>query len=372
MIRVVVVGGSGAFGQRLCARLCERSDFQVVVAGRDRDKAGAAARALAKTARHPIDTACLDATSVTGDALAALGATLVINASGPFQASNYALAEAAIAAHMHYVDLADDRRFVTGITKLDDAARDRRVSVISGASSVPGLSSTVFEYLAKDLVQVEAVEIAISPGADFDPGLATTQSVLRGIGRVHSVYQDGNWHRRFGWQDLSRRPFGALGNRWLANVDVPDLSLIPDRRDDIQTVRFQAGLEIGMQHLGLWALSGLTRAGLLKNPERLATPLLKLRRWTKFLGSDRGGMRIAVTGDERSGARITKCWTLTATNGHGPYVPTLASAILAKAISSGNRLQPGAYACYDLFSYTDIKKELSGLSISCTIERRVC
>lgn len=370
-MRVLIVGGSGAFGQRVSARLCQHADLDLTLAGRQIEKTRATARSLSKLSHRPIASIRLDATSVTAGDLSALRPHIIINASGPFQSSTYALAQAAIGARSHYIDLADDRRFVTGITSLNADARSQGVAVISGASSVPGLSTTVFEHLAAGFAQIKRVEIAISPGADFDPGLATTQAVLRGIGRPFPVRRAGQDQHGYGWQDLSRRRFGDLGRRWLANVEVPDLALIPNRHPDIETVTFQAGPEIWLHHLGLWALSGLVRTGVISRADRCAKALLRLRAWTKFLGSDRGGMQISITGERCDGKRDNLLWTLIATEGDGPYVPTLASTILAKAIARGDAPPPGAHPCYALFSYADFEKELSGLAISCTIERRV-
>ena len=90
----------------------------------------------------------LDATSATAPRPATLAATVLINASGPFQQQDYRLARACIAAGCHYIDLADARAFVTGIGVARRAKPARRVSVVSGASSVPGLSSAAVRRMA--------------------------------------------------------------------------------------------------------------------------------------------------------------------------------------------------------------------------------
>ena len=91
----------------------------------------------------------LDATTATAEALRALSADVLINASGPFQHHDYALPRACIAAGCHYIDLADARAFVTGIGVLDAEAKAAGVSVVSGASSVPGLSSAAVQRIGR-------------------------------------------------------------------------------------------------------------------------------------------------------------------------------------------------------------------------------
>jgi len=70
----------------------------------------------------------MDAESITADHLMAERASLVINASGPFQTQDYRVARAAIDAGAHYVDLTDARGFVTGIGALDGEASERAFS----------------------------------------------------------------------------------------------------------------------------------------------------------------------------------------------------------------------------------------------------
>ena len=124
--------------------------------------------------------------SATAADVQALAAAVLINASGPFQQQDYRLARACIAAGCHYIDLADARAFVTGINALDAEARAANVSVVSGASSVPGLSSAAVRHMSQDMQQLDEVEIGISPGNSFDPGLATAASIIGQAGQAVS------------------------------------------------------------------------------------------------------------------------------------------------------------------------------------------
>ena len=142
MSRILIVGGYGAFGARAARRLAREPGYEIVIAGRSKVAASAFADELARTAAAKVSHAILDAVTARAEDIRALSPTVVINASGPFQAQSYGLARACIGAACHYVDLADARAFVTGIAQLDREAHAAGVSVISGASSVPGLSST--------------------------------------------------------------------------------------------------------------------------------------------------------------------------------------------------------------------------------------
>jgi len=365
-MRVLIIGGYGAFGARAAERLARESDLEIVVAGRSRTRAEAAAAALRRGAKTSIGSAVLDATRTTAADLGALAPSVVINASGPYQARDYALAKACIAARCHYVDLADARSFVTGVMARDREAKAAGVLVASGASSVPGLSSAVVASFAGGFGRLERLDIAISPGSSFDPGAATAASVLGGAGKAIPMLLDGETRMVYGWQGLGRAVFPELGRRWTGYVEVPDLDLFPARYPSLRTVRFQAGLEVGLVHLGLWGLSWLVRAGAIGRPDRFAAPLLAVKRHLSFLGSDRGGMFVVLEGEDRQGQPKRVDWHLVAGSGHGAYVPAIPSVILAKRLARGTERRTGAMACMGLFTVVEFLAEVADLDISCS------
>jgi saccharopine dehydrogenase-like NADP-dependent oxidoreductase len=367
--RILVVGGYGAFGARVAERLAREPALEIIIAGRSEDKAHGYAEALARSGRARVTHAVLDATTATREALRALSADILINASGPFQHHDYALPRACIAAGCHYVDLADARAFVSGIGVLDAEAKAAGVSIVSGASSVPGLSSAAVRYLADDLAQLDEVHIAISPGNSFDPGLATAASIIGQAGKPFVVRRGGRALTVHGWQGLHRHRFPEVGYRWMSDVDVPDLDLFPQHYPELSTVRFSAGLEVGLFHLGLWAASWPARAGIVRSLAPLAAPMLGVKRQLSALGSDTGGMFVRVAGRDRTGISRTRTWHLVARSGDGPYVPAMASVILAKRTVAGDGPAPGAMPCFGLFTLGEFEAEISDLDITCWLER---
>ncbi|MGE0024778.1 MAG: saccharopine dehydrogenase family protein [Hyphomicrobium sp.] len=363
---ILVVGATGAFGQRIAELLARGEAIELVVAGRTRDALEAKAAALSTSSGHPVRVAVLDANVATAADVAALGVRLVINASGPYEAGSTTLARAAIAAGCHSIDLADSRAFVAGFGALDEAARAAGVLAVTGASSVPGLSSAVVAALRGGFATVDAIDIAISPGNAFDPGVATVASVLGGVGQPVGMLLDWQWRTVHGWQGLGRGSFGSAGRRWLGYVDVPDLDLFAREDARLGTVRFRAGLEVLPFHLGLWAASWLVRAGLIGSLAPLAPGLLAIKRALARLGSDRGGMFVELRGRDAEGHPKAVRWLLEAGSGHGPYVPALTSVALARRLASGAETRRGAMACFGLVGLDVILAEAAGLDIKCS------
>jgi hypothetical protein len=364
---VLVVGGAGAFGSRLVDGLVHTSDFAVVIAGRDLARTEASAVALGSRAR----AMRLDTATVTAQALRTSRAFAVVDAAGPFQGAQYRLARAAIAAGMHYVDLADARDFVAGFGALDQEARAAGLVALSGASSTPALSHAVLDRLTRGWRRLDTVEIAISPGNRNSPrGLSVVQAILSYAGRPVRVFADGVWTEQRGWGRPIRREMPRLGKRWLSLCETPDLDLVPARFAPRDAAIFRAGLELSVMHLGLYAASLIVQAGLLGS----LSPFAGVFRWTaerlKFFGSDRGGMMVAAAGNDAAGEPITAVWSLVAEKGDGPIIPTLPALAAIRALADGRITEAGARPCVGVLDLDTIAREFLPYRITTEIATR--
>src|SRR4029078_9824900 len=138
-------------------------------AGRSRDKAEAFAARLRREAPAQVIPATLDGGKIGSDDLKREPFDIVINATGPYQAQDYSLARACIAAGVHYLDLADARAFGNDMTGLGAGGRAAGVLVVSRGSPVPGLSSAGVDAYAPEFQSLQTVSTIISPGNSFDP-----------------------------------------------------------------------------------------------------------------------------------------------------------------------------------------------------------
>jgi Domain of unknown function (DUF4166)/Saccharopine dehydrogenase NADP binding domain len=366
--RIVVIGGTGSFGARLVAALVATTDLVVVIAARRIGPADDLAAAL--RARHPdraIETCALDAAALTPDDLKRLGAWCVADCAGPFQGAEPRVAEAAIAAGAHYVDIADARDFVAGFPRLDEAARTAGVLAVTGASSTPGVSQSVLDDLTRGWRRIDTIEIAISPGNRQPRGLSVVTAILANTGQRARVFLDGVWTDRRSWGLIERRRMPGLGRRWLALVETPDLDLVPQRFGPQRAAIFRAGLEVGVLHLGLWGLSKLVALGALSSLAPFARPLRRISELLSPFGSGRGGMTVTADGLNAEGESVTATWALVA-GPDGPNVPMLPALAIVRALAEGRLRHVGAEPCAGLLSLGEIARELARFRI---ITRRI-
>lgn len=357
-LRVLVLGGYGNFGAIISDKLATINNIKVVVAGRDAGRAEALARRIGGQA------ACIDAgDAALAEQLRALRADLVISTAGPFQGRDYRVPQAAIAADAHYIDIADARAYVCGITALDTAARSRNLLVVTGASSVPALSAAVVDRYVSEFRELREISYGISSSEKI-PGPATVAAVLGYCGRRITQWHDGAWRVVYGWQDLNRHLFRApLGHRFLANCDIPDLELFPSRYPAVRTVQFQAGLGLVPLQFGMGALSWLVRMGMAGNVAAFAPALRRLAVALEPFGNGMSGMFVKLSGTDHDGSPIQRNWELIAANNHGPNIPCMAAVALTRKLASGLQRLRGATPCIGLLTLDEYLAELAGLDI---------
>jgi hypothetical protein len=344
-MRVVVLGGAGNFGARIVRALQDDAAMELVSAGR---------RAVPVPGAEAVRTVVLDVAAPDfAERLAALEPGLVIHCVGPFQGQDYHVADAALAAGAHYVDLADGRDFVVGFAAAVAAAAQRAGRVaISGASTLPALSFAVVDALKAPLERLQSVDIAIAPGQRAPRGAATLAAVLSYLGRPFPVWREGAWTQAWGWMGLKRIRFG-FGTRWAAPCDVPDLALLPARYPSLKDAQFHAALEFGVQHAALWILAALRRRGVPVPVERWAGRLNAVASCFDVFGGAYGGMRVSIVGEDADGQLRRRSWQLTAPALHGPEIPCMAAILLARRLARGESVATGAAPCVGYLDLAD-------------------
>ena len=361
MHRILVLGGYGFFGSRICSSLARNPGVHLLIAGRNADKATALAYQIGLRAEN---AKALDVTDPKlADKLRKLQVATLIHTVGPFQEQNYAVARAAISAGCNYLDLADGRAFVTGIGALDAAARAAGVSVISGVSSLPALSSAVVDRYRGEFSRLDSIRMGITSGAVV-PGIATIRAVLGYCGQPFRALEKGEWTQVRGWLDTRVHEFPKpVDARLLGRCDVPDLDLLPARYAGVKTVSFHAGFASDAGHRLVEWLARLVHDGRLKSALPFARPLAYIAKWTESFFSDRGGMFITMQGLEPDGAPLTLTWNLIAYDNHGPNIPCGPAIALANKIAGGFEPPRGAMPCMGLLSVDEVLEPLKGLSI---------
>jgi saccharopine dehydrogenase-like NADP-dependent oxidoreductase len=356
-LTVLIVGGYGTFGGRLAALLAEDTRLRLLIGGRSLDKAGALIARLPKGAE--LVPVIFDRDSGTAGAIRALGVDVLVDATGPFQ--NYGddpfrLVRETIAARAHYLDLADSSAFVAGIAQFDAAAREQGVFVLSGVSSFPVLSVAAMRELTRGMSCVTSLTGGIAPSPRAGIGGNVVQAIMSYAGQSIQLTRDGRTTTASALTESTRYTIAPPGGLPLRNtrfslIDVPELMLLSAAQPGLQSVWMGGGTrpEILLRALNL--LAWLVRLRLLPSVGWLAGFghwLMSRMHW----GEHRGGMFVEVAGT-RDGATLKRSWHLVAEGDDGPFIPSMAIAIIVGKLLDGTQPAIGARPALDALSLAD-------------------
>ncbi len=352
-MNVIVLGGYGVFGTKLCELLC-KDGHEVWIAGRNLDRATKLANNLKAKSLYVDRNKDLSSMSK-------VGASVIIDASGPFQsygAKPYRVAEFCIENGMNYIDLSDSAEFTNGITQLDIRAKQKGCYVLSGASSVPAVSAAVVTELSQKLDHISSIETAILPGNTAPRGYSVIKSILSQVGLPQKSWRGEKWRIDNSWSDKQSYTFTNGEKRSAKTISVPDMVLFPDHFK-AQSVTFRAGQELRLLNWAVDAIAVLNRFRKKPPPNWIIKLCHLCALPTKPFGTDEGGMFVKVIGQNNEGL-VQKIWQLWATHGHGPYMPVVTPRALLKRTT----IPSGARPCISDVTLTDLRDALQDLKIT--------
>jgi lysine 6-dehydrogenase len=156
----IVVLGCGFHGRGIAYEIAAAADVKTLIAA---DIDGARAAAVAAKAGCEAATVDIFDTDVLGRVLD--GATLVFNAVGPYHRTAATVIEAALAAGVHYADMADDHEAAEMVflnPTWDARAREAGISILVGCGIAPGLTGLLARLGCERLEVAERVAVRFS------------------------------------------------------------------------------------------------------------------------------------------------------------------------------------------------------------------
>jgi hypothetical protein len=259
----LVVGGQGFFGRPLVEDLIQYSQAEVVVAGRHQRH----------VLRHPRLTwrrLDLEHPGPVGE----FG--VVVCAAGPYEGLSTALVEAAARDGVGYVDLSENQDFSVRARRLRS-----RAPVMTGLSVVPGLICLLAGRAA--VGKVRSIRAIIAPGSRPQRGDATLAAFLSGI---------HEWSER----EVIRFPEPVGRRAFYRTHSFGDPDLVAELFDGC-SFEFKVGSDVDLMNRGLEAVSWLKRKLAISYTCKARSALGAMMRSFSVLGSDRGAVRVEVTGE---------------------------------------------------------------------------
>ena len=197
-VDVLLLGAGGNSGRNIAREVVGRG-LSVRLAGRRTEPLAALAADLARTG-VPVTSMALDVGDPVTVRAAVARTRLVVNTVGPFARYAPSVLDACLDSGVSYVDIANERSAVRGALERDALARQRGVTVVTGAGFGPGGTESLVLGLVEELAEpTELVHVATVPAnSHVSQGVRDTIAALLPEGAT--TYEDGV---------LVRSPFGT-------------------------------------------------------------------------------------------------------------------------------------------------------------------
>ncbi len=352
--KILILGGHGPFTQHLVRGLCA-FPYAHCVLGVEQPRQADGQHGVLVEAVNPHDPDSLR------QALA--GAFAVVHAHGPFREPNYTVAAMCADLGVHYIDLADGRAHVGGITRLARRAQQTGSLIVSGAGTLPAVSGALVSLLASEFERISEIHTFLAPGRRDQRELASLHAVLSAAGRLMRIKERGRWREvHAGSRPQSVRFPPPVGQRRGYLSDSAELELFP-RHYGATTVTVRTGLQ-GFYSGLLAVLSTLRRRGWMTDElPRLLEWLIRLDGGGGGHRHGGGGLRVEVRGRRAGNETLAHTVYLVARDGCTPAIAAAPAVALVKRWLQYGVPQTGARAAVGLVAWEDIRRELLGHDI---------
>ena len=169
---------------------------------------------------------------------------LVLNLAGPFYLQAGSVARGAMAHGVPYVDICDDVEGVTAILGLDGEAKQRGVTLLTGAGGSPGLTNLMAARLLREH-DADGVRVVWATN-DPDPGgLAPLKHMLHMTVAPAPVWRNGKLVDRPGFDRADRRRYelpAGLGSVTVFNTAHPEPVTLGRAHPHLSEVSVQGAL----------------------------------------------------------------------------------------------------------------------------------
>jgi lysine 6-dehydrogenase len=187
-MKIIVLGGAGDMASRAVRELAAEPEVSAVTIA---DYNQEAALRLAGELGAKVSAVWVDANEYDGLVAALRGHDVAASGIGPFYRYEARVARAAIEAGAPYVSLCDDYDAAQAVLRLDGAAKDAGVTVLTGLGWTPGLSNVLARKGAAQFDLVDEINVAWGSSASDSEGYAVILHTLHIFTGLVPSFQKG-------------------------------------------------------------------------------------------------------------------------------------------------------------------------------------
>ena len=348
--KIVVIGGYGHVGGRICQALAQPYPGQVVAAGRSLKRA----EAFCSSSAGAILPLAIDVARAPDESLLQEAGLIIMC----LDQQDTRFVQACLARGIHYIDISANYSFLSQVEALHDLASERGASAWISVGLAPGLTNLLARLVRDKLDDTSTIEITIMLGLGDAHGKAALEWTLDNAVKDFENGQaaSGDRRRLVSLSDGRTVNWGnGLGKRRAYRFNFADQHILPGTLE-VSEVATRLSLDPGWM-TGL--LAAAKRLGLLQ-PLRL--PFLRSLAVRAFAGM-RMGQPLYALHVQANGRKDGQPASVAAVlrGRHESEVTALAAAAIALEICSG-RAPGGVRHIEQGFTYPELAHALEGVA----------
>ena len=273
MSKILILGGYGYAGKLLAKHLLAQTDVQIVIAGRNLEKAKSFADELNNSR---VTVGQVDASDFDSVKQALQGVTLCLVAA-PTTHHAETVIRACIEALVDYLDIQFSSKKLKALYAAEEEIKKAELCFITEAGYHPGLLAVLIRYIA---LKLDVIESALTAGYLNMKNIPYTEAVdelIEGFLEYQAqVYKNGAWTKPTSWDSRSFN-FGVdIGKRTCYSMFFEELRAIPYIYPTLKETGFYIS---GSNWFTDLIITPLVLVGLKLAPKRGLRPLGKLMWW---------------------------------------------------------------------------------------------
>jgi saccharopine dehydrogenase-like NADP-dependent oxidoreductase len=294
-MRIVVLGGAGDMGSEAVRDLVNNQEVkEVIVADLNFEKA----KELKKNLGEKIVPLSLDANNKENLIEVIKKGDVALSCIGPFYKFEAKIAKAAIEAGVNYVSICDDFDAVEEVLKLDQEAKNKNLTILTGMGWTPGISNVLALKGVKELKKADIINIAWAGDAEDSEGLAVIKHTYHIFTGMIITYLDGK-HLKIkagtGKEIVEFLP--PINKIPVYHLGHPEPVTIPKFIPNVKTVTLKGGLTPPWLNGLAKILVSLKLTNTPEKRDRLANLTKKLLPYLPGGGLKISGLRVDVKGE---------------------------------------------------------------------------
>jgi saccharopine dehydrogenase (NAD+, L-lysine-forming) len=245
---ILILGGSGNTGRRLAQLLLQESTANLMLGGRNLDKARACTEELnRKFEGNRVCSRHVDASDLPSLHNACEEVDFVIVASSTTQFTRQ-IAQAAVEAKIGYLDIQYSSQKISTLRSLESAISHAGCCFITDGGFHPGLPAFLVRYAAKSLDQLETARVGSVIKEDWKNLEVDDSTVFELMELMNdfemSTYKKGKWRKAslYSTSDFIRMDFGAVfGMQYCAPMFLEEMRALPEIYPTLTETGFYVG-----------------------------------------------------------------------------------------------------------------------------------